>query len=1015
MGQIIELFGLGLDFRQLDEGAKKSESIIDRLERKIDELVKDVTKANHALEFNGASKGEPRMRSVESLTLRLGRASLQWAKNVESVGAAYNKAASDAERSAGRFGSGGLMGKIAGGNLISGAISSALGAVTGQLKEGWQAGLEYNKMLESGTVRMSRFFETANQTNRFIADLQKFAEDSTVFEMPQTLTGAQRLLDMKFNADAVVVALNNIGDAVGGTGGNVETIDRITLALKQMHDAGRVGGDEMRQLTEAGLPAWELLAKAIGKTAAETKRLVESGGGVALDVDRAIQGIVAMMGERYAGQGAKAGNTLAGLESQLDETARRRLGKSTEANFQQYKDVIRSLLNGLGTEGADRFSEEVNKLLGGIGATAGDAVKKLVSGDSFKQAADVTKELNALADSANKAAEALQSGDTAGAWNNTKKSLGEAKNLLGDIKTYVESITGQPLFKVETTGGGLSGLLGAGKRTLYTTGAQAGQSAADGVKQAVPKAEEAGKALGSAIEKGVRDQLDMHSPSRVMEALGLNAAKSFWDAFNFVYNQGQSNLTAAQAKNQLNRAESNDWIKDFKEAAKQYKVAVDVLLAIASRETNMRNIIGDGGRGAGLMQIDIGTDPTFKTSGAWKDASASIQKGAEIFREKIDQIVALAGKEVTLKDRAGTAYKFTVPKLEGDDLIQAAIASYNSGLWSVYQASKGRSMDRGTTGGDYSTDVLGRAEQFRSLLASVGDEVRQTIRMAGQVIWGGEVTANITGQRYGALPMGAPLSPNLFKLQGDPLPDLPVFATNTQLANEALKLAIQEMERYTGATNQNAAALGKATSQAGKFGTTFAEQWQKLQEQADQAARSMLDAPEKFKRFEQFKDRLGADVDDVISSLIEGQGRWRSAITNIANDFFHSLVSEMMLAATGGKYDSVGGILGGLVGGVFKGLFGGGRASGGDVTPGRWYMVGEHGPEPFIPRVPGYVMPNHAMAGAGTATPAARMAPIINNTFNVQFVTKDYESFRHSELQVQRRLAQAVQDAQRAF
>jgi hypothetical protein len=41
----------------------------------------------------------------------------------------------------------------------------------------------------------------------------------------------------------------------------------------------------------------------------------------------------------------------------------------------------------------------------------------------------------------------------------------------------------------------------------------------------------------------------------------------------------------------------------------------EILMAIASRETNMRNIIGDGGHGYGIMQIDDRSFPEWCNSG----------------------------------------------------------------------------------------------------------------------------------------------------------------------------------------------------------------------------------------------------------------------------------------------------------------------------------------------------------------------------------------------------------------
>lgn len=51
---------------------------------------------------------------------------------------------------------------------------------------------------------------------------------------------------------------------------------------------------------------------------------------------------------------------------------------------------------------------------------------------------------------------------------------------------------------------------------------------------------------------------------------------------------------------------------------------------------------------------------------------------------------------------------------------------------------------------------------------------------------------------------------------------------------------------------------------------------------------------------------------------------------------------------------------------LLGGLFGGFRASGGDVSPGKVYGVGERGPEIFVPRTPGRIVPNGAGMGGAT-------------------------------------------------
>ncbi len=61
-------------------------------------------------------------------------------------------------------------------------------------------------------------------------------------------------------------------------------------------------------------------------------------------------------------------------------------------------------------------------------------------------------------------------------------------------------------------------------------------------------------------------------------------------------------------------------------------------------------------------------------------------------------------------------------------------------------------------------------------------------------------------------------------------------------------------------------------------------------------------------------------------------------------------------------------------------IFGGGRASGGPVDPSRFFMVGERGPELFVPKVPGNIIPNHALRGG---------SPVLNLTVNAPGATAE--------------------------
>jgi len=102
-------------------------------------------------------------------------------------------------------------------------------------------------------------------------------------------------------------------------------------------------------------------------------------------------------------------------------------------------------------------------------------------------------------------------------------------------------------------------------------------------------------------------------------------------------------------------------------------------------------------------------------------------------------------------------------------------------------------------------------------------------------------------------------------------------------------------------------------------------------------------------------DTITSGIVDSLSAAVEGT----KSLAEVASDTLRSL-SKILLQF------GVKSLLGGLgSGGGFLGdLFGGGRASGGTVTGGRSFLVGERGPELFTPGRTGSIAPNSALGGA---------------------------------------------------
>ena len=104
------------------------------------------------------------------------------------------------------------------------------------------------------------------------------------------------------------------------------------------------------------------------------------------------------------------------------------------------------------------------------------------------------------------------------------------------------------------------------------------------------------------------------------------------------------------------------------------------------------------GWGRGLMQIDYGAFE-FARTGDWADPSANIDFGCNLLAENLAYFKKIAGD---------------------DDPLRAGIAAYNCGRGNVSKAlALGGDVDLYTTGHNYSSDVLARAQWFKQHISPV--------------------------------------------------------------------------------------------------------------------------------------------------------------------------------------------------------------------------------------------------------------------------------------------------------
>lgn len=119
---------------------------------------------------------------------------------------------------------------------------------------------------------------------------------------------------------------------------------------------------------------------------------------------------------------------------------------------------------------------------------------------------------------------------------------------------------------------------------------------------------------------------------------------------------------------------------------------------------------------------------------------------------------------------------------------------------------------------------------------------------------------------------------------------------------------------------------------------------------------------------------LAGSALDGLASVASGAQSAEEAVKRLALE----LAAAAAQAAIFGQGPLAGFFGGSSGGGLLGSVFGGFRASGGPVSPGKTYMVGERGPELFKPSRAGSIVPNHALATGPSASSQATVRHQIN-------------------------------------
>jgi hypothetical protein len=265
-------------------------------------------------------------------------------------------------------------------------------------------------------------------------------------------------------------------------------------------------------------------------------------------------------------------------------------------------------------------------------------------------------------------------------------------------------------------------------------------------------------------------------------------------------------------------------------------------------------------------------------------------------------------------------------------------------------------------------DPLERARQ--SLIAGRGQQlneqpsqVRITEGFDGAQLTGRNVITNLPPPRPEGLgaPRGGRGGGSAFDEPDKRLKEIENFIKALEKANRLAEAELATAGK-SNVEKEKAAALARIG------GDLTDAQRQKIEQLAGATAEyrdKQKEVEEAIRRTKEAADFMGNALSDAFSDAIFNGTKLNDVAKNLARSLGSTALKGLLTGQ--GPFGIGGSGIFGNFGGIFSSIFGGARASGGPVSSGKAYLVGENGPEIFAPGSSGTIIPNGAFGGGSSS------------------------------------------------
>ena len=203
------------------------------------------------------------------------------------------------------------VGRIVQGILISKVFYSGLNAIRQATNAVW----DFSNQLEYAKMVYTSLFKSASLATEFINVLKDFAA-VTPFSFQQSEAAAKRLLAYGIQYQNVMYVMRGVLEAATVQGSDV-AIESVSRALGQIYTKGRLMEQEVRQLAEAGIPAYEIIQEKLNLVGDSMERI----GDLGIPASVAINALVDGLHERFGTILDNASKTTIGIISNIKDNS----------------------------------------------------------------------------------------------------------------------------------------------------------------------------------------------------------------------------------------------------------------------------------------------------------------------------------------------------------------------------------------------------------------------------------------------------------------------------------------------------------------------------------------------------------------------------------------------------------------------------------------------------------------------------------------------------------------------